>query len=211
MPTKHNMNDARQFAPATERNRQPILEVLQTILPATGTVLEISSGTGEHAIFFAPYFPALPWLPSDPNPEARASILAWQQQHPIANLAPPIALDASTPHWEVEDQGLGIGAIVNINMIHIAPWSACQGMMAGAGRILPLGGVLYLYGPYKRNGVHTAPSNAAFDDSLRSRNPEWGVRDLELVIAEAQERGLALDKIVEMPANNLSIVLRKQR
>jgi hypothetical protein len=203
------MNDARQYAPATERNRQPILDVLQTVLPATGTVLEISSGTGEHATFFAPRLPTLRWQPSDPNPEARASITAWQQE-PIANLSPPIALDASAPHWEVEDQGLEIGAIVNINMIHIAPWVACQGLMAGAGRILPPAGILYLYGPYKRNGEHTAPSNAAFDDSLRSRNPEWGVRNLETVIAEAQGQGLELSQIVEMPANNLSVVFQKQ-
>jgi hypothetical protein len=203
------MNDARQYAPATERNRQPILDVLQTVLPATGTVLEISSGTGEHATFFAPRLPTLRWQPSDPNPEARASITAWQQE-PIANLSPPIALDASAPHWEVEDQGLEIGAIVNINMIHIAPWVACQGLMAGAGRILPPAGILYLYGPYKRNGEHTAPSNAAFDDSLRSRNPEWGVRHLETVIAEAQGQGLELSQIVEMPANNLSVVFQKQ-
>jgi SAM-dependent methyltransferase len=207
------MNDARQYAPATERNRQPILDVLQKVLPSTGTVLEISSGTGEHAVFFAPRLPTLHWIPSDPNPEARASIAAWQQEPlaelsaGIANLAPPIALDASAPHWDVEDRG--IGAIVNINMIHIAPWAACQGLMAGAGRILLPAGILYLYGPYKRNGEHTAPSNAAFDESLRSRNPEWGVRNLETVIAEAQGQGLELSQIVEMPANNLSVVFQK--
>jgi SAM-dependent methyltransferase len=208
------MNDARQYAPATDRNRQPILEVLQQVLPPTGTVLEISSGTGEHAVFFAPRLQPRHWIPSDPSPEARASIAAWQQQEAmlgraIANLSPPIALDASAPRWAVEDQEQEIGAIVNINMIHIAPWSACQGLVAGAGRILAPDGVLYLYGPYKRNGAHTAPSNADFDESLRSRNPEWGVRNLETVIAEAQGQGLHLNQIVEMPANNLSVVFQK--
>jgi Protein of unknown function (DUF938) len=202
------MNDSRQYAPATERNRLPILEVLQQVLPPSGTILEISSGTGEHAVFFAPRLQPRHWLPSDPNPEARASIVAWQQQETIANLSPPIALDAADPRWEVEEQAHDIGAIVNINMIHIAPWSACQGLMAGAGRILSPGGILYLYGPYKRDGKHTAPSNAAFDESLKLRNPEWGVRDLETVIAEAQGQGLELSQIVEMPANNLSVVFQ---
>jgi hypothetical protein len=206
----NNTPDHRQYAPATDRNRQPILEVLQQVLPANGTVLEISSGTGEHAIFFAPQLAPRQWLPSDPSPEARASISAWQQHHPSENLHPPIALDASAEQWPIEaGEDLGIRAIVNINMIHIAPWSACQGLMAGAGRILPSGGILYLYGPYKRNGHHTAPSNAAFDESLRSRNSAWGVRDLEAVTEEAKTQGLILDKIVEMPANNLSVIFRK--
>jgi hypothetical protein len=210
--------DARQHAPATQRNREPILQVLREVLPSNGTVLEISSGTGEHAVFFAPQFPTLNWLPSDPNPIARASINAWRADRPSENLFPAIALDTQTPLWPVEQQpspeelsGLDlqekpIRAIVNINMIHISPWSACLGLMAGAGRILPPGGMLYLYGPYKQQGQHTAPSNAAFDESLQMQDPEWGVRDLEAVIAAAAEEGFSLVKTVAMPANNLSVV-----
>jgi hypothetical protein len=211
--------DLRQYAPATQRNREPILEVLQQVLPQ-GTVLEISSGTGEHAVFFAPHLRSCKWLPSDPNPAARDSIAAWRQNCPADNLYPPIALDARDPVWSVEQDDLPeslqnsgfkrgeIGAIANINMIHIAPWSACLGLMAGAGRILPPNGILYLYGPYKQKGKHTASSNEAFDQSLRAQNPEWGVRDLEEVIAVAQSQHLSLLKVISMPANNLSVIFR---
>jgi SAM-dependent methyltransferase len=211
--------DARQSAPATQRNREPILAVLQEVLPPTGTVLEVSSGTGEHAVFFAPRLQPRQWIPSDPNPVARASIAAWQDQDPIENLHPPLDLDASAPVWAVEApppeplqtfdfQRYPIMAIVNINMIHIAPWSACLGLMAGARRILPPGGILYLYGPFKQQGQHTAPSNAAFDQSLRAQDPAWGVRDLEAVVAAAQAQDLAWVKTVAMPANNLSVIFR---
>jgi Protein of unknown function (DUF938) len=209
--------DARQYAPATERNRDAILAVLLKILPSAGTVLEISSGTGEHAAYFAPRLAPRRWLPSDLNLEARASIAAWQQATSADYLHPPIALDASDDRWLVETpsaaEELGleaypIGAIVNINMIHIAPWSACLGLMAGAKRILPTGGVLYLYGPFKQNGRHTAPSNAAFDESLQSRNPEWGVRDLEAVITAAAAENLSFITTYSMPANNLSVVFQ---
>jgi Protein of unknown function (DUF938) len=207
----------RQYAPATERNREPILKVLLEVLPPTGTILEISSGTGEHAAYFAPRLHPRRWIPSDPNPVARESIAAWRQEVAVDNLYPPIALDASQARWLVEmpealeEFDLGeypIGAIVNINMIHIAPWSACLGLMAGAGRILPAGGILYLYGPFKQNGQPTAPSNAAFDESLQMRNPEWGVRDLEAVVAAAETENLSLRKIYPMPANNLSVVFQ---
>ena len=202
----------RQYAPATQRNREPILEVLRQVLPPPGTVLEISSGTGEHAAFFAPQLQPRQWLPSDPNPIARASIAAWRDHDPADNLHPPIALDACDPVWSVESElplGLPpIGAIVNINMIHIAPWSACLGLLAGAGRILPPGGILYLYGPFKQNGNHTADSNAAFDRSLRSQDSEWGVRDLEAVVEVAQTHGLRLLKTIAMPANNLSVIFQ---
>ena len=214
-------SDTRQYAPATARNQEPILKILLEVLPPTGTVLEISSGTGEHAIFFAPKLQPRKWIPSDPNPEARSSIAAWQQYNTANNLYPPIDLNASAPTWAIEQaelpkalqgfdlQQYPIEAIVNINMIHIAPWSACLGLMAGAGRILPPGGILYLYGPYKQNGNHTAPSNEAFDQSLRSRNPDWGVRDLEAVIAAAQAQNLSLVNLYPMPANNLSVVFRQ--
>jgi SAM-dependent methyltransferase len=209
--------DARQYAPATQRNQVPILEVLLQVLPPTGTVLEVSSGTGEHAIFFAPRLAPRKWLPSDPNPSARASIAAWQTYRPAENLYPPIALDAREACWEVEQPALRqrmnleqdpIVAIVNINMIHIAPWSAGLGLLAGAKRILPAGGVLYLYGPYKQEGQHTAPSNQAFDQSLQMQNPQWGVRNLEDMIAAAQAEGLSFLQTVSMPANNLSVIFQ---
>lgn len=202
----NNYPDARQYAPATERNREPILAVLREVLPIAGTVLEISSGTGEHAIFFAPRLAPRKWLPSDPNPVARASIAAWRQHCPSENLYPPIALDACDSSWAVEEE---ISAIANINMIHIAPWAACLGLMAGAGRHLFPGGILYLYGPFKQAGKHTAPSNEAFDESLQVQNPQWGIRDLEEVVAVAQSEGFSPIKTVAMPANNLSVIFQK--
>ncbi|HIK53639.1 MAG TPA: DUF938 domain-containing protein [Synechococcales cyanobacterium M55_K2018_004] len=214
--------DDRQHAPATLRNRQPILEVLQEVLPPTGSVLEISSGTGEHAIFLAPRLRPRQWIASDVSPEARASIDAWRRECPSENLWGAIALDTRDPVWPVERSEFAaqvpeldlrkypIRAIVNINMIHIAPWDAALGLFAGAGRILPEGGILFLYGPFKRAGQHTAPSNEAFDQSLRSQDPAWGVRNLEDVIEAAQERGLFWMKTVEMPANNLSVVFRRR-
>jgi Protein of unknown function (DUF938) len=208
--------DRRRYAPATERNREPILAVLQQVLPPTGTILEISSGTGEHGIFMAPQLAPRSWLPSDPNPDARASIAAWQRFAPCDNIYSPIDLDASSSEWSIESGSVTIcdltqqpiTAIVNINMIHIAPKSAYLGLFAGANRILPIGGILYLYGPFKQGGVHTAPSNAAFDESLRSQNPEWGVRDLEEITAVAQSHNLAFQKVYPMPANNLSVVFK---
>jgi Protein of unknown function (DUF938) len=202
-----NSLDLRRYAPATERNREPILAILQQVLPSTGTILEISSGTGEHAIFMAPQLAPRHWLPSDPNPDARASIAAWQQSTPCDNIYPPIDLDASSSEWLVESEQ-PITAIVNINMIHIAPRSAYIGLFAGASRILPVGGILYLYGPFKQAGVHTAPSNAAFDESLRSQNPEWGVRDLEEITGVAHSHNLELQQVYPMPANNLSVVFK---
>ncbi len=207
------MVDLRQYAPATERNRQPILEVLKRILPSAGTVLEISSGTGEHITFFAEQMPHLQWLPSEPQALGRQSIQAWGETTGATNLVlPPLDLDVSSQPWPVEAGALAepiISAIVNINMIHIAPWEMCDRLMAGAERILPTGGVLYLYGPYKRGGQHTAPSNEAFDQTLRDRDFNWGIRDLEAVIDTAQRHQLQLKEIVEMPANNLSVVYEK--
>ncbi|AFY47943.1 Protein of unknown function (DUF938) [Nostoc sp. PCC 7524] len=205
--------DARKYAPATQRNREPILEVLLQVLPENGTILEVASGTGEHAVFFAPRLSPRQWLPTDPNPELRASIAAWAEEFPCDHLYPPLELDASQPVWPLEeDTGCNhspIVAIVNINMIHISPWSACLGLMAGAGRILPPGGILYLYGPFKQGGEHTAPSNAAFDESLRAQNPQWGVRNLEDVVAAASQQNLSLQTTYQMPANNLSVVFKR--
>ncbi|OLP20497.1 SAM-dependent methyltransferase [Leptolyngbya sp. 'hensonii'] len=212
-PSSSN-TDRRQFAPATQRNREPILQVLQRVLPPTGTVLEVASGTGEHAHFFASRLAPRFWQPSDPNPLLRESIAAWQEFEPLENLGEPLALDGCEFPWPVETGSIAlplpIQAIVNINMIHISPWDACLGLMAGADRILPAGGVLYLYGPFQRHGQHTAPSNAAFDESLQSQNPAWGVRHLEEVAAAAAARNLELEEVVEMPANNLSVVFRRQ-
>ncbi len=207
--------DARQYAPATQRNRDAILEVLHQVLPPTGTVLEVSSGSGEHAVYFAPQLQPRYWLPSDPNPVAQASIASWREHQPSAHLLEPIPLNAEDPSWWVEQTPNGGGlaepivAIANINMIHIAPWSACLGLLAGAGRILLPGGVLYMYGPYKQKGEHTSDSNAAFDQGLRSQNPAWGIRNLEDVIEAAQAQQLQFQKTVSMPANNLSVIFQR--
>jgi len=209
--------DARQFAPATQRNRDPILQVLQRVLPARGTVLELASGTGEHAAFFAPRLAPLAWLPSEADPRLLASIEAWRQQQGSDNLYPAIALDVRDPVWPIEQDGQQedgfapgpIAAMASINLLHIAPWCACLGLLAGAQRLLPAGGVLYCYGPFKRGGRHTAASNAAFDESLRAQNPDWGVRDLDAVAAAARDRELMLRETVAMPANNLSLVFQR--
>ena len=224
-----DFSDARQHAPATQRNRRPILEVLRQHIPTPGVVLEIASGTGEHACFFANHLPHCQWLPSDTNELSLRSIEAWRRQIDLPNLYPPILLDVTQAPWSIEQENApipapplepdpalsttqirpNIRAIVNINMIHISPWSACEGLFAGAGRLLPEGGVLYLYGPFKRDGQHTAPSNAAFDQSLRSRNAEWGVRDLDVVTAVAQSQGFLRQDVIPMPANNLSVIFIK--
>ncbi len=203
--------DGRCYAPTTQRNREPILEVLRRALPASGTVLEIASGTGEHAVWIAANLPGLVIQPSEPDPDNHASIAAWTAFTGVANVRRPLAIDVTAPAWEA---GEGIppdpAAILCINMIHISPWAATLGLMRGAGALLPPGGVLYLYGAYKRGGAHTAPSNASFDQSLRARDPDWGVRDLEAVTGAAESAGLAPESVIEMPANNLSVILRRR-
>ncbi|WP_315790787.1 DUF938 domain-containing protein [Fischerella sp. JS2] len=204
--------DTRQYAPATQRNREPILEVLMQVLPATGSVLEVASGTGEHAVYFAPRLFPRQWIPSDPNPLNCASITAWRKHLSCETLHPPLEIDTRQPVWIVEKEipfnPSPITAIVNINMIHISPWDACLGLMAGAGRILSSGGILYLYGSFKRDGKHTAPSNAAFDEYLRVQNPEWGIRNLEDVVIAASKHNLSLVNVYQMPANNFSVVFK---
>ncbi|MBO9574801.1 MAG: DUF938 domain-containing protein [Sphingobium sp.] len=195
----------KRHAPATLRNRDAIEEVLWTCLPAHGTVLEVASGSGEHAIHFAQAFGALDWQPSDPDPAALKSIAAWAAEAGLANVKAPVMLDAGADDWPLTRAD----AILCINMVHISPWAATLGLLRGAERLLPEGGLLYLYGPYVRQGVETAPSNLAFDQSLRSRNPEWGLRDVADVEAAAGEHGLRLDGVVEMPANNLSLIFRR--
>jgi len=192
-------------APAVARNRDPILAVLREVLATPGTVLEIASGSGEHAVHFASALSHLVWQPTDPDAEARRSIAAHAARAQLPNLLPPLALDAAAAAWPVTQAD----AIVSINMIHIAPWSAAEALMAGAARLLPPGSPLYLYGPYREHGRHTAPSNAAFDESLKARDPAWGVRDLDEVVALAERHGLALSRTVAMPANNLSVVFRR--
>jgi hypothetical protein len=201
------MSDPRRYAPATLRNREAILAVLARCLPARGLVLEVASGSGEHLVHFAAALPALEFQPSDPEPAARVSIDAWAVAASLPNLRPALDLDAEAEAeiWPIT----AADAVLCINMIHIAPWRACHGLIRGAARILGAGGVLYLYGPYKRAGTHTAPSNAEFDLGLRARNPEWGVRDLEAVAELANAAGFSAPVVEAMPANNLSLVFRR--
>jgi SAM-dependent methyltransferase len=197
--------DLRLHAPAVARNRAPILAVLRERLPASGLVLEVASGSGEHAAFFAGELPHLTWQPSDTDPRALDSIAAFRAAAGALNLLPPVRLDAEAETWPVR----AADAILSINMIHIAPWSAATGLLAGAARLLPPGGLLYFYGPFMEQGRHTAPSNAAFDVDLRARDPRWGVRDLDAVAELAQRHGLALAETVAMPANNRSVIFRR--
>jgi SAM-dependent methyltransferase len=193
-----------QTAPAVARNRDPILAVLRRVLPARGTVLEIASGSGEHAVYFAAALPEITWQPTDRDADELRSIAAYRTAAQLPNLLPPLELDAAASRWPM----VRADAVVSINMIHIAPWTAAEGLMAGAGRVLAPGGLLYLYGPFKENGRHTAPSNAAFDASLKARDSEWGVRDVAEVSDLAGRHGLVLVERVVMPANNLSLVFR---
>ncbi|MBX9773460.1 MAG: DUF938 domain-containing protein [Xanthobacteraceae bacterium] len=195
------------LSPAVARNRDPILAVLRRHLPDQGTVLEIAAGTGEHAAYFARQFPRLTWQPTDIDPDALASIAAHRAAANAPNLRAPIELDVMAPRWPVERAD----AVVSINMIHISPWEAAQGLMAGAARLLVAGGVLFLYGPFKENGEHTAPSNAAFDASLRARDPAWGVRDTGDVRKLADGHGFDFIERVAMPANNLSLVFTRRQ
>lgn len=199
-------DDGRRFAPAAARNRGPILEVLERVLPRPGRVLEVASGSGEHAVCFAEAMPDVRWAPSDPVPENRASIAAWIAHTGLPNVEAPLDLDVlDAGAWPA---GPFDGAFC-ANMIHIAPWEVCAALLAGVGRALRPGGVLAMYGPYMRGGRHTASSNAAFDESLRSRDPAWGVRDLDEVARAAAGEGLVLGEVVEMPANNLTVVYRR--
>ena len=198
--------ETRQFAPSAQRNRDPILAVLREALPASGLVLEIASGSGEHAVHFAAALPGLSFQPSDPNAGARASIDAWAKEAALPNLLPALALDASTPGWPLARAD----AVICINMIHISPWAATQGLIAESARLLPPAGPLYLYGPYRQSDVPLVPSNAAFDESLRSRDPRWGLRELDAVAALAAAAGFGPPEVRTMPANNLSVVFRKR-
>ena len=202
----HSPPTGARTSPATARNRDPILEVLRPRLPKSGVVLEVAAGAGEHAAYFAAALPHLRWRPTDPDPDALASIAAWRGHAALPNLLAPLRLDAADPDsWPVD----GIDAVVNINMIHISPWAAAQGLMTGAGRLLPAGGLLFLYGPFIEPDIETAPSNVAFDLDLRRRDPAWGLRRLGEVTALAARHGLDLAERIAMPANNLALVFRK--
>lgn len=197
--------DARRSSPAALRNREPILEVLSAVLPPTGKVVEIASGSGEHIVHFAAALAELTWQPSDPSPVARASIDAWIVDEGTPNILPPLDIDAAADSWPVDRAD----AIVAINMVHISPWAATLGLLRHAADLLPAGAPLVLYGPYVRAGEVTAPSNAAFDADLRARNPEWGLRDLADVERAAQAAGFRHMVLFAMPANNLSVVFRR--
>jgi hypothetical protein len=199
------MSEDRQYAPATLRNRDFILDVLRDVLPATGVILEVASGSGEHIVHFAKNLPSLVFQPSDRDADARLSVAAWAKDAGVTNVRAPIELDASSPVWPIPSAD----GIICINMIHISPWQATLGLIKGAAAILRPASPLYLYGPYKREGFETAPSNQAFDQSLRARNPDWGLRDLEAVSAIAGSVGFSAPDITEMPANNLSVVFRR--
>ncbi len=199
------MHPAARSAAAAGRNREPILGVLRDILPRPGLVLEIASGTGEHAVWFSSALPGQTWQPTDLDAEALRSIAAWREMAGPPNLLPPLWLDASADTWPVARAD----TVVAINMVHIAPWTATEGLIAGAERVLTQGGLLFLYGPFREGGVHATASNAAFDADLRARDPSWGIRDLDEITTLASRHGLVRSERIPMPSNNLSVVFRR--
>lgn len=200
--------ERRLFSPSAARNRDPIRDAFLKMMPRAGVILEVGSGTGEHAVHIAASAPGLIWRPGDPDAASRDSIAAWAEHLGLNNIAAPHAIDVTAANW---DEGLDpVDGVVSINMIHIAPFIAAEGLIDGAGRLLRRGGRLFLYGPFARNGAHTAPSNAAFDASLKARDPRWGVRDLDCeIVPRAAAAGLTLEEIIEMPANNFSVSFRR--
>ena len=197
--------DPRLYHAHVARNRAPILDVLKRVLPASGLVVEIASGSGEHAVYFAGALPGISWQPTDFDASALASIAAHRAAAALPNLLPPLRLDTTAQPWPIAQAD----AVVCNNMIHISPWAVTEGLMRGANRVLRSGGILFLYGPYRIDGRHTAPSNEDFDASLRARNAEWGIRDLGDVTDLAARHGFALAETVPMPANNLSVIFRR--
>ena len=200
------MSGARRSAPAALRNREPIAEVLADWLPSNGLVLEIASGTGEHAIHFAERFSVLEWQPSDVHSDALASIDAWRTAAALPNVRPPLAIDATSPDWPIDRAD----AVLSINMVHISPWAAALGLIDGAARLLAKGAPLMLYGPWLTADVPAAPSNLAFDADLKRRDPQWGLRRVDEFAAAAQERGLGLVESRAMPANNMMLLLHRR-
>jgi SAM-dependent methyltransferase len=200
------LDDGRWFTASAERNKGPILALLERTLPRTGLVLEIGSGTGQHVAHFAKALPELSWQPSDLDAEFCESIRSWVVWENLGNVRAPIELDVCKYPWPVPHAD----AVLCINIIHVAPWAATKALLTGAKGVLMRGGVLFLYGPYRRFGRHTAASNEAFDAQLRAKDPAWGLRDLEAVVELADRAGFELAKVVDMPANNLSLVLSKR-
>lgn len=192
-------------SPAAERNKAPILEALRVHLPTRGTVLEVASGSGQHVVFFAAHLPQLSWQPSERDAALRAAIAARVASIGLANVSAPLDVDATAPAWPLER----VDAVLAINLIHIAPWAAAEGLVRGASAVLSAGAPLVLYGPFRRGGRHTAASNAAFDRSLRARDPEWGVRDMDAVTEIAAASGFTLDEVAALPANNFVVVYRR--
>lgn len=203
-------SDQRMFSPSAARNSAPLLEVFKRLIPPHSVVLEVGCGTGEHAVCFAEGMPSLTWTPSDPDPASRASTASWITFKGLKNVSEPVDIDASSDVWGVETLA-PFDVVVSINMIHIAPWAATLGLFPGAARLLRADGTLLLYGPFMHNGVHNAPSNAAFDDSLRARNPSWGLRDIAELEHVAEASGLRLAETIELPANNKILVFRRGR
>ena len=199
-----SITGARRSAPAALRNRDPISEVLAEWLPQNGLIVEIASGTGEHAAYFAECFPALDWQPSDIHPDSLESIAAWRVQSGLANLRPPLTIDAAASDWPIDHAD----ALLCINMVHISPWESALGLLDGADRLLSAGAPLILYGPWLRADAITAKSNLAFDADLKLRDPRWGLRKVEDFAAAAKERGFVLHELRAMPANNLMLLLR---
>ena len=206
LETRNRADDARLFSPSAGRNQDVVTQTLSRFLPENGRALEVGSGTGEHVTRFASAARGVHFHPSDPDAASRASIAAWTAHHGLSNVEPPTPIDVTAADWSVETFA-PFDAIISLNMIHIAPWEAGLGLIAGARRLLEPGGFLFLYGPFSRGGAHTAPSNADFDASLKARDPRWGVRDLDQV--EAAAIGFRLDELVTMPANNYSVILRR--
>ncbi len=200
------MTDDRLYRPATQRNKEPILEVLRSVLPERGLLLEVASGSGEHAVFFAGHFPGLEWRPTDPDEASRNSIAAWTASEGVQNVRAPLNLDVTRAQWPIDTAD----TMLCVNMIHIAPWEATKGLMRGAGRVLGSGAPLILYGPYKRGDRPLEPGNVSFDERLRGEDPSWGLRELDDVAALADVNGFDLERMVEMPANNLTVIFRKR-
>ena len=200
------MTDERLLSASASRNRGPILNVLRAVLPRQGAVLEIASGSGEHIVHFAAHLPNLTFTPSDPNARARASIAAWIAETRVENVGVPLALDAARTPWPIKHAD----AVICINMVHISPWAATKGLFSAASAILSADAPLYIYGPFKRDFLHTAPTNAQFDAVLRAQNPQWGLRDIETLVDLGRGAGFGEPRIIEMPANNLSLIFRRR-
>jgi cyclopropane fatty-acyl-phospholipid synthase-like methyltransferase len=194
--------------PSFDRNRDPILEVLRDYLPPDARVLEIASGTGQHAVYFQAALPATKWQPSDPNPDCRESIAAWAERKK-SKILPPLSIDVEAESWSLAEDQI-FDAIVCINMIHTTPRSCTDGLIKHASKLLPKDGLLFFYGPFKRSGQHISEPNRLFDEDLRRRNSDWGIADVEIIISGAERQGLALSEIVEMPQNNLSVIFKRK-